>query len=190
MDLAHQASILGRSIIKDGLMAEKRKLLRIKNDFQQKLILQTLMMVFISINVVVIYLFLGPLADAGTRTDIIGIVIAIMELIAFGIIYRFSLIASHRIAGPVFVLERSFDRMASGDLEQTIQFRKDDNFHETAEKLNTALSALHERISAIKSTANEASKENALDAVKTIRKQLEYFGHTSNSICAAEDLKK
>lgn len=127
-------------------MAEKRKLLRIKNDFQQKLILQTLSAVFISINVIVIYLFLGPLSSGIVRTDIIGAVIAILEVVTFVIVYRFSLIASHRIAGPMFVLERGMKRLAEGDLTVELKLRKNDNFHETIEIFNLTVADLRERV--------------------------------------------
>jgi len=127
-------------------MAEKRKLLRIKNDFQQKLILQTLSAVFISINVIVIYLFLGPLKAGVVRTDIIGPIIGILEVVTFVIVYRLSLIASHRIAGPIFVLERGLKRLADGDLTQELRLRKGDNFHETVEVFNLTLADLRERV--------------------------------------------
>ncbi len=127
-------------------MAEKRKLIRIKNDFQQRLILQTLSALFISINVIVIYLFLGPLKTGVVRTDIIGPVIGLLEVVAFYVVYRLSLIASHRIAGPVYVLERSLMRLADGDLTQQVKLRKGDNFHETAEIFNLTVADLRERI--------------------------------------------
>jgi methyl-accepting chemotaxis protein len=127
-------------------MAEKRKLLRIKNDFQQRLILQTLAALFISINVIVIYLFLGPLKSGLVRTDIIGPVIAILEVVAFVVVYRLSLIASHRIAGPVYVLEQGLKRMAEGDLTVELKLRKGDNFHEAVDIFNLAIGDLRERI--------------------------------------------
>lgn len=127
-------------------MAEKRKLLRIKNDFQQRLILQTLSALFISINVIVIYLFLGPLKSGLVRTDIIGPMIAILEVVAFVIVYRLSLVASHRIAGPVYVLEQGLKRMAEGDLTVELKLRKGDNFHEAVDIFNLAIADLRERI--------------------------------------------
>lgn len=127
-------------------MAEKRTLLRIKNDFQQRLILQTLAALFISINVIVIYLFLGPLKSGLVRTDIIGPVIAILEVVAFVVVYRLSLIASHRIAGPVYVLEQGLKRMAEGDLTVELKLRKGDNFHEAVDIFNLAIGDLRERV--------------------------------------------
>ncbi|MDX1593821.1 MAG: methyl-accepting chemotaxis protein [Gammaproteobacteria bacterium] len=144
-------------------MAEKRKLLRIKNDFQQRLILQTLSAVFISINVIVIYLFVGPLKSGVVRTDIIGPVIGIMEVIAFAIVYRFSLIASHRIAGPVFVLERALRRLAEGDLTQEVRLRKGDNFHDTVEIFNLAIADLRERVIRAKRAVSEPDNAEALE---------------------------
>lgn len=127
-------------------MAEKRKLLRIKNDFQQRLILQALSALFISINIIIIYLFLGPLKSGIVRTDIIGPVIAILEVVAFVVVYRLSLIASHRIAGPVYVLEQGLKRLAEGDLTVELRLRKGDNFHEAIDIFNLTVADLRERI--------------------------------------------
>ena len=147
-------------------MAEKRKLLRIKNDFQQKLILQTLSAVFISINVIVIYLFLGPLSSGLVRTDIIGPVIAILEVVTFVIVYRFSLIASHRIAGPMFVLERGMKRLAEGDLTVELKLRKNDNFHETIETFNLTVADLRERIIRVNKLINEPDDQVVMEEAK------------------------
>ncbi|HEY5719169.1 MAG TPA: hypothetical protein VIW02_02185, partial [Gammaproteobacteria bacterium] len=127
-------------------MAEKRKLLRIKNDFQQKLILQTLMSTFIGINVIIIYLFLGPLSKVDTPDMLIAVVVVIMEVVTMVVVYRFSLVASHRIAGPVFVFERALKRMAEGDLTQQVSLREHDNFHESADVFNATIGELRTRI--------------------------------------------
>jgi len=144
-------------------MAEKRKLLRIKNDFQQRLILQTLSAVFISINVIVIYLFLGPLSSGLVRTDIIGPVIAILEVVSFALVYRFSLIASHRIAGPIFVLERGLKRLAEGDLTVELSLRKNDNFHDAIEVFNLTVADLRERVIRTKKLVDNPEDASAME---------------------------
>ena len=136
-------------------MAEKRKLLRIKNDFQQQLILQTLLMTFISINVIVIALFIGPLSKVDSPNVLIAWIVSILEVVAVVVIYRLSLVASHRIAGPVFVFERALKRLADGDLVQEVRLRQKDNFHETAEIFNQTLAALRGRLLRLQELANE-----------------------------------
>ena len=139
-------------------MSDKRKLLRIKNDFQQRLILQTLMMTFISINIIIIYLFLGPLSEVSSPNELIGIVIAALELITIAVVYRMSLVASHRIAGPVYVFERTLKRLAEGDLTQRVQLRSKDNFHESAEVFNQTIEELRQRIVRLQDLVDSALK--------------------------------
>jgi methyl-accepting chemotaxis protein len=160
-------------------MADKRKLLRIKNDFQQRLILQTLMLTFISINVIIIYLFLGPLDRADSPNEVIGLVIGILEIIAIAVVYRFSLVASHRIAGPVYVFERSLRQLSTGDLTQQMRLRNTDNFHESAEVFNATIEELRSRITHLQKLADntlaaldEDAAGKSLEEISAVLKDL------------------
>lgn len=46
---------------------------------------------------------------------------------------------SHRIAGPIYNINRCLDLAARGELHREIHLRQGDFFHETAEKLNKVL---------------------------------------------------
>jgi methyl-accepting chemotaxis protein len=170
---------------KDALMAEKRKLLRIKNDFQQQLILQTLLMTFIAINVIIIALFIGPLAKVDSPNILIAWIVAILEVVAVVIIYRLSLIASHRIAGPVYVFERALKHMAEGDISADVRLRKKDNFHESAEIFNQALAALRERIERAQNLAAGMSGDGADE----LRSELAKFRLKPSEGTAAEEVR-
>ncbi|ABZ95960.1 hypothetical protein EHQ92_15235 [Leptospira biflexa] len=51
----------------------------------------------------------------------------------------FSIFKSHKMAGPVFSIKRSLQRMASGEPIETIRIRKGDEFQELVEVLNEVI---------------------------------------------------
>ncbi|XDD48306.1 hypothetical protein AB3N60_18385 [Leptospira sp. WS39.C2] len=51
----------------------------------------------------------------------------------------FSIFKSHKMAGPVFSIKRSLQRMASGEPIETIRIRKGDEFQELVEILNQVI---------------------------------------------------
>ncbi len=57
-----------------------------------------------------------------------------------------SLFVSHRFAGPIFRLERVSESLANGDLTVSVQFRKGDEFFETAEYMNRMIASLREKV--------------------------------------------
>lgn len=64
-----------------------------------------------------------------------------------------TLLASHKIAGPIYRFEKDIAQVADGDLRHRIQIRKNDQFQELAVSLNQMLDALFSRISAVKDEA-------------------------------------
>ena len=72
--------------------------------------------------------------------------IATLELVGFITLYRLNLRASHRIAGPIFSMERCLQQIEEGNLTSTLQLRKTDNFPETAEQLNATVRSVRSRV--------------------------------------------
>ena len=66
-----------------------------------------------------------------------GLVFVVM--MGLGILY------SHRIAGPLYQLDRKMRRIASGEEPSPLQFRRRDQFVELAESFNAMLVKLRER---------------------------------------------
>jgi len=56
---------------------------------------------------------------------------------------------SHKIAGPILRIERTFEEALSGDLTQRIKLRTGDELKETADQLNSMLDGLQARIKRI-----------------------------------------
>lgn len=126
----------------------KRKQLYVKRQFQQSMLLQSLLITFIIINVIVMATFwaIDSVADLQQLKFTMAITIGLLEVIGFISLYRLNLKSSHRIAGPIFSMERCLRSIEQGNLTTTLQLRKSDQFPETAEQLNATISSIRGRI--------------------------------------------
>lgn len=70
-----------------------------------------------------------------------------------------TLFASHKIAGPIYRLERSLESIGSGDLTLKIRFRPHDAVSGIAEEINSLTHNLNEKISDISRNLKEIRKE-------------------------------
>ncbi len=109
-----------------------------------------------------------------------------------------SLFVSHRIAGPLFRLERSVEEITKGDLSFRITLRKKDELKELAALMNTMLDTLSGRLKEARSYADAAQSEmtvlsgqvreiggaskemgerisGAMDSIENLKKALSYF---------------
>jgi len=55
------------------------------------------------------------------------------------VITAFSIVFSHRIAGPIYRLEKTLDRLIRGEVVETIRLRKGDALKELVEKTNSLI---------------------------------------------------
>ncbi len=137
-------------------MSNKRKQYIVKKDFQHSHIMEGLLIIFITINLIIAagYLFLDSAADFQRLKLIIVTSIAGIEILALLIVFRYKLIVSNRIAGPLFVLERYLVAMKQGDLSFTMRLREKDHFHEVKDQLNDTVSTLREQIKLAQQTCD------------------------------------
>ncbi len=75
-------------------------------------------------------------------------ILKVSALLVLGslVIGGLSLFASHRIAGPIFRLNKSLKNLASGHFDERITFRKQDYFHEVAENFNHMADFIEKRL--------------------------------------------
>jgi methyl-accepting chemotaxis protein len=78
----------------------------------------------------------------------------ILGLAALGLVLALSLtilfvLFSHKIAGPILRIERTFEDALGGDLTQRIKLRQGDELKDTADQLNSMLDGLQARIKRI-----------------------------------------
>ncbi len=104
-----------------------------------------------------------------------------------------SLFLSHRIAGPVYRLEKTLEEVATGNLSQRITLRKNDDLKELATSTNKMIRVLSGRI--------EGLRDDAAVAEGKLRKLLEKLDDetagpneirkiASDAARSIEDLKK
>jgi methyl-accepting chemotaxis protein len=71
--------------------------------------------------------------------------IAVFAAVIFFIVLIPSVMASHRIAGPLFKLDRIIKEIARGNYSQKVSFRKGDAFKNIESSFNEMLSSLDQR---------------------------------------------
>lgn len=129
-------------------MANQRSQLIVKQAFQYSMIMEIMLAMFILVNVIILagYFMVDLIPDKQLLKQALPFVVVALELLGFFVIYKINVKTSHRIAGPVFVIERSLQKIEQGDLNFTLNLRKEDYFHEVTGQLNTTVKSLHDRI--------------------------------------------
>ncbi len=64
------------------------------------------------------------------------IVLSISAVAFLGFAFLFGIVFSHRTAGPMYRLKKTFQEVAEGNLESRIQLRPGDDFHDVADAFN------------------------------------------------------
>ena len=157
-------------------MNNKRSQIIIKNEFQQKLILNTLLITLITLNVIIITAFLldGKFGSEDAMFSVFNISIAAMEIVAVVIVYFISRKISFHIAGPVYAIERTLGYMNEGDLAQSLRLRPGDHFVEVADEINVLLSNYRERLMRAKELLGEGDQLSP-QQMQQLRDELHWF---------------
>ena len=98
-----------------------------------------------------------------------GVMFSLISLQVFFIIMTFmlSIFLSHRIAGPLYKLSKSFHEAAAGKLSR-ITFRKSDHFKELAADFNVLVDSVADQITAAQTHLDRALAADAATAKKEI----------------------
>lgn len=71
--------------------------------------------------------------------------LGIMQLVFLGFLAFFSIIISHRIAGPLHKLKKAFIDAQEGKFTTTLKFRKHDHFMDLAEEFNEMMKSIQNK---------------------------------------------
>lgn len=82
-----------------------------------------------------------------------------------------TLLASHKIAGPIYRFEKDIAQVAEGNLRHRIRIRKNDQFQELAVSLNRMIDGLSLRISAVKDEAEALGTQ--IDSAARVRDKID-----------------
>ena len=144
-------------------MENRRQQLLVNPVQQRRFVMGAVLTGIILINITVILsvIFNPQLLEAVEINHLIFL--AGIEIVTvFGIAY-FSLILSHKIAGPAHALARDLKRLADGDLTVEIHLREGDFNMEAAEALNFTAEILRTRMKAIKAELENLETRRNID---------------------------
>ncbi len=155
-------------------MNEQRSKIMIKNEFQHRLILSTLLITLITLNLIIMAAtlldyFYGNIAGV---INVFTVSVAVMEVIAVAVVYTVSKRISFHIAGPVYAIERSLNFMRDGDIAHRLTLREGDHFGEVADAVNEVLETYQSRIQRLKELAEG---EMNSDKQQELAEQLRWF---------------
>jgi methyl-accepting chemotaxis protein len=164
-------------------MDNRRKKIVINKKFQYQYSLLIAALAVLLINGFIILRMLFPGDQALALTTSVTVGVAVLELIVLAGIWYASLVASHRIAGPVYVFSREITRLGEGDLTASIRLRDKDMFQPEAVQINASIVALRERIITTKALCaqlqqEQANGEDTTSIVQQISEQISTFTTT------------
>jgi methyl-accepting chemotaxis protein len=144
-------------------MTNRRNTLIVNPLQQRRFIMGIILSTIILINIAVVLgmIFNPHLLDAIASRQIMYL--ASLEAVTVITIAYFSLILSHRIAGPAHALARDLKRLADGDLTVEIRLRKGDFNLEAAEALNFTAEVLRTRMKTIKLELSKLEASRSID---------------------------
>ena len=87
-------------------------------------------------------IILSNLLPAMEHANTVLIVIAPLVLLA---LFALSMLASHKLAGPLYRLDQELHKIASGDYSVRIKFRRGDELSSLAQSLNKVLDVLEQK---------------------------------------------
>ena len=142
-------------------MDNRRKTIVINKKFQYQysLLIAALAVLLVNGFIIIRMLFPGEHPLALSTTLATGL--AAVEFILIAGIWYGSLKASHRIAGPVYVFAREIGKLGTGDLTARISLRDNDMFQSEAEAMNSGITALREKIGAIKTLSSQLQQSQS-----------------------------
>ena len=157
-------------------MSKKRSKVIIKNEFQQKLILNTLLITLITLNVIIITAFQldSMFGSEGALISVFNLSVVVMEIMAVVIVYYVGRNISFRIAGPVYAIERTLNNMNEGDLAQTLKLRPGDHFVEVSDAINGLMGNYRQRLAVAQRTL-DSNDSLTPEQVQALREELRWF---------------
>ena len=160
------------------MAAENRKTKVINPAFQYRIAFSSILVVIITVNLLIFLASLFPqflgfelkLAQAGYYA------VGIVEVLIMIGCWKWSILATHRVAGPVYAVGRELAKLGEGNLLVSVNLRPKDEFKETADLINSSIGKLRERVIEVKHLAaaleedpSELAYSRLKDALAAIR---------------------
>lgn len=140
-----------------------RKTKVINPGYQYREAFTTVLLAIIAINFFIIFGALSP-ESVGTvmaQSKVGYYVVGIVEVLLIIFCWKRSINATHRVAGPVYAIEREIGKLRDGDLTASIKLRPGDQFQQSVETINSGLVQLRESVRDIKDLVRGLEKDSS-----------------------------
>ena len=164
--------------------------------FEQKFIIRFAGIILAGLGIIFLILFLAiPRPDIkdytrisqafieadDTLSSIIGIAVAIDAIVISAIVVLTAVLASHKIAGPLYRFQKVLHEVMAERKAKHIQLRKGDQAVDTARSLNFMLKGLKGNFDAIKCAYEEFEEakkgfDNTPESLKNLKEKVETLG--------------
>lgn len=125
--------------------ARQRKRYFVKPDLQTKYAFMFVLAIGVGLNLGVILALLAPLIRGASWWY--SLLYGVLALLMIAVVASISIVFTHKIAGPIYKIERSFRQiMDEKDLSLRIFLRTDDELQELAEEINRLLDHLNHTV--------------------------------------------
>ena len=91
-------------------------------------------------------------SDVSSLFSVVFTPLIAANLLVLVISVPFSLLYSHKIAGPIYRLQQSFDLLLSGEMDFMITLRKRDEFKYLANKMNALIAYMRRNVAEVRSS--------------------------------------
>ncbi len=158
-------------------MENRRKTIVINRKFQYQYSLLCAAVSVLLVNGFLLVRMLFPGDDPLALSMTAALAIGAVELILIVSIWFFVLRTTHRIAGPVHVINREIARLGAGDLTANIALRETDMFQEEAAQMNASIVSLREQIETLKAMAariedTQVADQNLAAVIASLQSEL------------------
>jgi len=136
-------------------MENRRKTVVINPKFQHQYAVVLVAATVLFSNLFLLFRMFFPGEESLDLSPSAALAIGLVELVLVIGVWVLGLRASHRIAGPMFVLTRELRAVGDGDFSARIRLREKDLFQEEAADINASLDRLQQRVAAVQGAARE-----------------------------------
>lgn len=161
-------------------MSNRRSTVVINSRFQYQYALLTVVVTVLLVNLFIVINAVLPNSQNFPFSAKQTLLLAIIEVILIAGVWWGSLISSHKIAGPVYVIVRQMEKLAEGDLTARVRLRKKDVFQDEAVMINNYIEVLHERLHDVRKIATEIEQLADQDS----EKRMVLFAHLNKELCS------
>ena len=156
---------------------DKRKTKIVNPSYQYRAAYITTLAAVIIVNLFVVVASLLP-EEAGIAVHFSRnayYALGIIEIALIFICWRWSIVSTHRIAGPVFAIDRELKNFRSGKLDVVVALRPRDEFQDAATSINDSIRSLRDDIARVQGLARAAQGDPSADNLQKLGEALAKF---------------